>query len=55
MCFCMRYRGKEGRVCSRQKLIKTARLIVKESEIITTMAREVAGACTDKRMKNVRT
>ena len=32
----------------------TARMIVKESEEVTKMAKKVAAVCTDKRMKNVR-
>ena len=31
----------------------TARMIAKESEEVTKMARKVAAVCTDKRMKNV--
>lgn len=38
---------------SKKELIQTARLIVKESEEVVKMARKVAEACTDKRMKRV--
>ena len=31
----------------------TARMIVKESEAVTKMAKKVAAVCTDKRMKTV--
>ena len=47
------YRGEEGGVQSKKELIMTARLIAKESEEVTKMARKVAAVCTDKRMKNV--
>ena len=39
---------------SKRELIETARLIVKESEAVVRMAKKVAAACTDKRMKRVR-
>lgn len=45
-------RGEEGGVQSKKELIMTARLIAKESEAVTAMARKVAAVCTDKRMKN---
>ena len=46
-------RGEEGGVQSKKELIMTARMIAKESEEVTKMARKVAAVCTDKRMKNV--
>ena len=49
----LHYRGEEGGVQSKKELIMTARLIAKESEAVTAMARKVAAVCTDKRMKNV--
>ena len=49
------YRGEGGEVGSKKDLIQTARLIVKESEAVVKMARKVAEACTDKRMKRVST
>ena len=49
--FC--YRGEEGEVTSKKEFIQTARLIAKESEEVVKMARKVADACTDKRMKRV--
>lgn len=39
---------------SKKDLINTARLIAKESEEVVKMAKKVAAACTDKRMKRVR-
>ena len=39
---------------SKKELIETARLIAKESALVEKMARKVAAACTDKRMKRVR-
>ena len=39
---------------SKKDLIQTARLIAKESEEVVKMAKKVADACTDKRMKRVR-
>ena len=39
---------------SKKELIETARLIAKESEEVVRMAKKVAEACTDKRMKRVR-
>lgn len=44
-------RGEEGEVHSKKELINTAKLIAKESEAVARMARKVADACTDKRMK----
>jgi vinculin len=44
-------RGEGGEVSNRKQLIQTAKLIVKESEAVVAMARKVAEACTDKRMK----
>jgi hypothetical protein len=41
-------------VSSKKEFIQTARLIAKESEAVVEMARKVANACTDKRMKRVR-
>ena len=35
-------------------MIETAKAIAKESEAVIKMARKVADACTDKRMKRVR-
>lgn len=46
-------RGEAGEVGSKKDLINTARLIAKESEEVVKMARKVAEACTDKRMKRV--
>ena len=45
--------GEEGEVSNKKQLIETARLIVKESEKVVEMAKKVAEACTDKRMKRV--
>ena len=39
---------------SKKDLINAARLIAKESEKVVKMAKKVAEACTDKRMKRVR-
>ena len=47
-------RGEGGEVGSKKDLINTARLIAKESEEVVKMAKKVAEACTDKRMKRVR-
>ena len=47
------FRGEAGEVGSKKDLIQTARLIAKESEEVVKMARKVAEACTDKRMKKV--
>ena len=44
-------RGEGGEVGSKKELIQTAKLIAKESEEVVKMARKVADACTDKRMK----
>ncbi|KAL5479938.1 hypothetical protein EMCRGX_G023541 [Ephydatia muelleri] len=44
-------RGEEGEVHSKKDFINTARMIAKESEDVVKMARKVADACTDKRMK----
>ena len=55
-CTCVRVsvcRGEGGEVSNRKQLIETAKLIVKESEAVVAMARKVAEACTDKRMKRV--
>ena len=38
---------------NKKELIQTARMIAKESEEVVKMARKVAEACTDKRMKRV--
>ena len=38
---------------SKKELIQTARMIAKESAEVEKMARKVAEACTDKRMKRV--
>lgn len=46
-------RGEAGEVGSKKDLIQTARLIAKESEEVVKMAKKVADACTDKRMKRV--
>lgn len=45
--------GEAGELHSKKELIETARLIAKESEAVVKMARKVAEACTDKRMKRV--
>lgn len=45
--------GEEGEVSNKKQLIETARLIVKESDAVVRMAKKVAEACTDKRMKRV--
>ena len=50
---CLSFRGEEGEVHSKKELINTARQIAKESEDVIKMARKVADACTDKRMKRV--
>ena len=47
-------RGEGGEVGSKKDLINTAKLIAKESEEVVKMAKKVADACTDKRMKRVR-
>lgn len=47
-------RGEKGEVASKKDFIQTARLIAKESEEVVKMARKIADACTDKRMKRVR-
>ena len=52
VCVCV-CRGEGGEVSNKKQLINTARLIVKESEQVVAMARKVAEACTDKRMKRV--
>ena len=52
VCVCV-CRGEEGEVSNKKQLIETSRLIVKESEAVVKMARKVAAACTDKRMKRV--
>ena len=46
-------RGEGGEVHSKKELIQTARMIAKESAEVEKMARKVADACTDKRMKRV--
>ena len=38
---------------NKKQFIETARLIARESEQVVKMARKVAEACTDKRMKRV--
>lgn len=43
-------RGEEGEVTSKKDFIKTARSIAKESEEVVKIARQVADACTDRRM-----
>lgn len=48
------FRGEAGEVTSKKDFIQTARLIAKESEEVVKMAKKVADACTDKRMKRVR-
>ena len=45
--------GEAGEVHNKKELIQTARMIAKESEEVVKMARKVAEACTDKRMKRV--
>ena len=45
--------GEEGEVSNKKQLIETARLIAKTSEEVVKMAKKVADACTDKRMKRV--
>ena len=50
MCLC---RDKGGEVGSKKELINTSRMIAKESTSIVDMAKKVADACTDKRMKRV--
>lgn len=44
-------RGEGGEVTNKKQFIETARLIARESEQVVKMARKVAEACTDKRMK----
>ena len=46
-------RGEEGDIKSKKDFIQTARLIAKESDEVVKMAKKVADACTDKRMKRV--
>lgn len=47
------YRGEEGEIKTKAEFIKMARLIAKESEEVVKLAKQVANACTDKRMKRV--
>ena len=47
------YRGEGGELASKKDFINTARLIAKESDEVVKMAKKVAAACTDKRMKRV--
>ena len=47
------FRGEEGELASKKDFINTARLIAKESDEVVKMAKKVADACTDKRMKRV--
>ncbi|XP_003382439.1 PREDICTED: vinculin-like [Amphimedon queenslandica] len=44
-------RGEEGEIKTKADFIKMARLIAKESEEVVKLAKQVANACTDKRMK----
>lgn len=46
-------RGKGGEVGSKKELINTSRMIAKEGASIVDMAKKVADACTDKRMKRL--
>ena len=46
-------RGEGGELASKKDFINTARLIAKESDEVVKMAKKVAEACTDKRMKRV--
>ena len=46
-------RGEDGDIKSKKDFIQTARLIAKESDEVVKMAKKVADACTDKRMKRV--
>ncbi len=46
-------RGEGGEVGTKKQMIETAKAIAKESEAVIKMARKVAEACTDKRMKRV--
>ena len=50
VCVCS---GEGGEVSNRKQLIETAKLIAKESSEVVKMAKKVAEACTDKRMKKV--
>ena len=45
--------GEGGELASKKDFINTARLIAKESDEVVKMAKKVAAACTDKRMKRV--
>ena len=47
------HRGEGGELASKKDFINTARLIAKESDEVVKMAKKVAEACTDKRMKRV--
>ena len=53
MLFYFFIRGEEGEIKSKADFIKMARLIAKESEEVVKLAKQVANACTDKRMKRV--
>ena len=53
MLFLHVFRGEEGEVTSKKDFIKTARSIAKESEEVVKIARQVADACTDRRMATV--
>ena len=53
MLFFHVFRGEEGEVTSKKDFIKTARSIAKESEEVVKIARQVADACTDRRMATV--
>ena len=46
-------RGEDCDIKSKKDFIQTTRLIAKESEEVVKMAKKVADACTDKRMKRV--
>ncbi len=46
--------GEGSELHSKKELIQTARMIAKESEEVVKMAKKIADACTDKRMKRVR-
>ena len=47
------FRGEDGEIKTKSDFIKMARLIAKESEEVVKLAKQVANACTDKRMKRV--
>ena len=52
-CYSFGCRGEGGELASKKDFINTARLIAKESDEVVKMAKKVAEACTDKRMKRV--